>query len=156
MGLWNVSKLHATLIQPKYSRDFGRPRRPWPNAGRKKSKNRSKISFFSLKNLNYFFLNILFCIYFLVMPKYWGKQLFAHRRFPEVGQKQKTEREGKKTMVITIANLHMAHASRLGQHKLNFIYYTLFIPYSTTIIYNNVGIELSSLVPLALNFIRSN
>ena len=25
------------------------------------------------------------------MPKYWGKQIFTHRRFPEVGQKQKTE-----------------------------------------------------------------
>ena len=29
------------------------------------------------------------------MPKYWGKQIFAHGRFPEVGQKQKTEREKK-------------------------------------------------------------
>ena len=27
------------------------------------------------------------------MPKYWGKQIFAHGRLPEVGQKQKTERE---------------------------------------------------------------
>ena len=27
------------------------------------------------------------------MPKYWGKQIFAHRRFPEVGQKQKTEKK---------------------------------------------------------------
>ena len=36
-------------------------------------------------------------IYLLVMPKYWVKNYFAHRRFPEVGQKQKTERkEGKK------------------------------------------------------------
>ena len=25
------------------------------------------------------------------MPKYWGKQIFAQGRFPEVGQKQKTE-----------------------------------------------------------------
>ena len=24
-------------------------------------------------------------------PKYWGKQIFAHGRFPEVGQKQKME-----------------------------------------------------------------
>ena len=24
------------------------------------------------------------------MPKYWGKQIFTHGRFPEVGQKQKT------------------------------------------------------------------
>ena len=31
------------------------------------------------------------------MAKYWGKQIFPHRRFPEVGQKQKTEeRERKK------------------------------------------------------------
>ena len=27
------------------------------------------------------------------MPKYWGKQIFAHGRFPEVGEKQKTERK---------------------------------------------------------------
>ena len=26
------------------------------------------------------------------MPKYWVKNYFAHRRFPEVGQKQKTEK----------------------------------------------------------------
>ena len=32
-------------------------------------------------------------MYLLVMPKYWGKQIFAHGRFPAVGQKQKTERE---------------------------------------------------------------
>ena len=31
------------------------------------------------------------------MPKYWGKQIFAHGRFPEMGKKQKTEeRERKK------------------------------------------------------------
>ena len=29
------------------------------------------------------------------MPKYWGKQIFKHRRFPEVGQKQKTEKKKK-------------------------------------------------------------
>ena len=61
------------------------------------------------------------------MPKYWGGNYFAHRRFPEVGQKQKTgkkEREKKKeeeeerTMVITMAKLRMAHASRLGQFFL--------------------------------------
>ena len=27
------------------------------------------------------------------MPKYWGKQIFADGRFPEVGQKQKTEKK---------------------------------------------------------------
>ena len=30
------------------------------------------------------------------MPKYWGKQIFTHRRFPEVGQKQMTEKEKEK------------------------------------------------------------
>ena len=39
---------------------------------------------------------IFFCIYLLVMPKYWGKQIFAHGSFPEVGQKQKTERRKKR------------------------------------------------------------
>ena len=27
------------------------------------------------------------CIYLLVMPKYWGKQIFTHGRFPEVDEK---------------------------------------------------------------------
>ena len=27
------------------------------------------------------------------MPKYWGKQIFTHGRFPEVGQKKKMERK---------------------------------------------------------------
>ena len=30
------------------------------------------------------------------MPKYWGKLIFAHGRFPEVGQKQKMEKEREK------------------------------------------------------------
>ena len=30
------------------------------------------------------------------MPKYWVKNYFAHGRFPEVGQKQKTEEEKKR------------------------------------------------------------
>ena len=30
------------------------------------------------------------------MPKYWGKQIFAHGRFPEVGQKQKTDKRKRK------------------------------------------------------------
>ena len=51
------------------------------------------------------------------MPKYWGKQIFAHGIFPEVGQKQKTEKkkERKKEerkLVITMAKLRMAHAWR--------------------------------------------
>ena len=27
------------------------------------------------------------------MPKYWEKQIFTHRRFPEVGQKEKMEKK---------------------------------------------------------------
>ena len=30
------------------------------------------------------------------MPKYWGKQIFTHGRFPEVGEKQKAEGKQKK------------------------------------------------------------
>ena len=30
------------------------------------------------------------------MPKYWVKNYFAHGRFPEVGQKQKTEKKKRK------------------------------------------------------------
>ena len=30
------------------------------------------------------------------MPKYWVKKYFAHGRFPEVGQKQKTEKKKEK------------------------------------------------------------
>ena len=30
------------------------------------------------------------------MPKYWVKNYFAHGRFPEVGQKQNTEKKKKK------------------------------------------------------------
>ena len=43
------------------------------------------------KNKNYlkFFF---FCIYLLVMPKYWVKQIFTHGSFPKLGQKQKTEK----------------------------------------------------------------
>ena len=40
--------------------------------------------------------NNSFCIYLLVMPKYWEEQILAHRRFPEVGKKQKTEEREKR------------------------------------------------------------
>ena len=45
-----------------------------------------------IKITNFFF----FCIYLLVMPKYWRKQIFTHGRFPEVGEKQKAQKERKK------------------------------------------------------------
>ena len=57
------------------------------------------------------------------MPKYWGKQIFTHGRFPEVGQKQKTERKKEERERLNDGNnngqathgARMAHASRLGQ-----------------------------------------
>ena len=69
------------------------PRRPWPNTGRKKQKkhpkNHSKMTFLFWGKKKWPKKNIFFCIYLLVMPKYWGKQIFTHGRFPEVGEKQK-------------------------------------------------------------------
>ena len=44
------------------------------------------------------------------MPKYCGQNYFAHGRFPEVDQKQKTEKKEERTMVITMAKLRMVHA----------------------------------------------
>ena len=64
------------------------------------------------------------------MPKYWVKNYFAHGRFPEVGQKQKTEKKKKKERKRerererlnngdnngqAMHGARMAHASRLGQ-----------------------------------------
>ena len=53
------------------------------------------------------------------MPKYWVKNYFTHGRFPEVGQKQKTEkeRERDRKLVKTMAKLRMAHASTHGARK---------------------------------------
>ena len=30
------------------------------------------------------------------MPKYWGERIFTHGRFPEVGEKQKAQKEEKR------------------------------------------------------------
>ena len=57
------------------------------------------------------------------MPKYWVNNYFTHGGFPEVGKKQKTEkkrerekqRKKERKLVIMMAKLRMAHASRLGQ-----------------------------------------
>ena len=38
-------------------------------------------------------------MYLLVMPKYWGKQIFTHGSFPEVGEKQKSRKKKKKKKV---------------------------------------------------------
>ena len=50
------------------------------------------------------------CIYLLVMPKYWVKNYFTHGRFPEGGQKQKTEKERKKEREI-LQGLRVAQAA---------------------------------------------
>ena len=78
------------------------------------AKNRAKMTFFSGGKKNYLKKFFFFCIYLLVMPKYWVKNYFTHGIFPEVGQKQKTEKKKKKErkLVITMAKLLMAHAWR--------------------------------------------
>ena len=59
------------------------------------------------------------------MPKYWGKQIFIHGSFPQVGPKQKTEnkreRERDRKWVITMASYALQRhlgwrtQSRLGE-----------------------------------------
>ena len=57
------------------------------------------------------------------MPKYWGKQIFATGRFPEVGQKQKTERKERKRKKERLndgnnnGQLRIANATKGGAHK---------------------------------------
>ena len=55
------------------------------------------------------------------MPKYWVKNYFAQGRFPEVGQKQKTEKRERekeeRKLVKTMAKLRMAHSSTHGARK---------------------------------------
>ena len=66
------------------------------------------------------------------MPKYWGKQIFAHGRFPEVGQKQKTERKRKrKRKKYGNNNGQATHGARkppgLNRLKLNIEKIRLFL-----------------------------
>ena len=58
----------------------------------KSKKIARKSPFFFRGKKNYPKNIFFFYIYLLVMPKYWLKNYFAHGRFPEVGQKQKTEK----------------------------------------------------------------
>ena len=52
------------------------------------------------------------------MPKYWGKQIFAHGIFPEVGQKQKTERKRRRAKVgNNNGPLRIANATSGGARK---------------------------------------
>ena len=52
------------------------------------------------------------------MPKYWGKQIFAHGRFPEVGQKQKTETKVRRMKVgNNNGQLRIMNATSCGDCK---------------------------------------
>ena len=55
------------------------------------------------------------------MPKYWVKNYFAHGKFPEVGQKQKTERKKEEEERLNdgdkMARLRMAQGSTHGARK---------------------------------------
>ena len=59
------------------------------------------------------------------MPKYWGKQIFTHGRFPEVGQKQKTEKrerhDGNNNGPLRIANATSGGARKAAWAKSMFI-----------------------------------
>ena len=72
-------------LQTPHRVAHGKP--PWP----KEEKLAENLFFFLVKTIKTI---IIFCIYLLVMPKYWGNKFFSIGGFPEVGQKQKTE--GKK------------------------------------------------------------
>ena len=52
------------------------------------------------------------------MSKYWEKQILTLRRFPEVGQKKKTEkREKEREMVITMASYTLQTPPRVAHSK---------------------------------------
>ena len=55
-------------------------------------------------------------MYLLVMPKYWGKQIFSLGSFPEVGQKQKTEKR-KRRGPNDGNNITMASFPEVGQKQ---------------------------------------
>ena len=62
------------------------------------------------------------------MPKYWEKQIFTHRSFPQLGQKQKTERKREKRERLNDGNNNgqpriatpprVAHAKPPGPNSL--------------------------------------
>ena len=58
------------------------------------------------------------------MPKYWGGNNFAHGSFPEVGQKQKTEKERKRERAKVGGNNGQAtHGARKPPGPKSFIQY---------------------------------
>ena len=66
------------------------------------------------------------------MPKYWGKQIFSLGRFPEVGQKQKTEKRERKRERPKVGNNNgqlCANATSVGARKppgqnVKFVFYS--------------------------------
>ena len=48
------------------------------------------------------------------MTKYWGGNYFAHGSFPEVGQKQKTEKKEKKRPKVGDNNGQATHGARMA------------------------------------------
>ena len=51
------------------------------------------------------------------MPKYWGKLIFTHGSFPEVGQKQKTEKEERLNNGNNNGQLRIAMPPRVAHAK---------------------------------------
>ena len=88
LGLFDYCPGHRILQTNKKS-NVNTPGTAGGPGGRDRDQKTLEKSAFFVKNKNY--LKKIFCIYLLVMPKYWGKQILAHGSFPEVGQKQKTE-----------------------------------------------------------------
>ena len=83
----------------------------------KSRKNVRKITFFSSKNQIYPKKIYIFLLYLLVIPKYWGKKYFAHGSFPEVVQKQKTEKKEKRKRDINVSSFFFSDTSDWGGYK---------------------------------------
>ena len=68
------------------------------------------------------------------MPKYWVKKYFAHGRFPEVGQKQKTEKNtpgtaggpGGRDRTLAVAKNHAKMTFFSGGKKITYNFFFLF------------------------------
>ena len=77
------------------------------------------------------------------MPKYLGKQIFAHGRFPEVGPKQKTEkkkkREERKRPKVGDNNGQATHGARKHAWRTQAAWANI----SHQIIHNRVGKKVS-------------
>ena len=105
LGSRQLIRMHFSLLSAKRlrntpGRDCGWPRRPWPNAGRKKQKNGRKITFFSLKNQIYPKNIFIFLHISSIYAKILGGKLFSTREIPWSGSKaknrEKEEEERKK------------------------------------------------------------